>query len=122
MKLKLRLLDFLIFAIAISLFVGSLLSLKKNNSGEKYVIVKAHHDEYIFPLNKNIRQEIKGSTGSSVIVIKDGKAYFEESCCPNKTCVASPPIKNTGEWSACLPNQVFLRIDGEDDDVDALAK
>ena len=62
--------------------------------------------------------EIQGHQGISVIEIDQGKAVFLDSPCANKTCVASPPISKNGEWSACLPNGIFMRIESQEEESD----
>lgn len=121
-KIKVKPLDIIIFLIGVALIVFSIKSLGNKKNGEKYVIVAVLGDEYIYPLNKNMRKDFEGAEGISTIVIENGKAFFEESCCPNKTCVQSSPLSHPNEWSACLPNQVFLRIDGTSEEMDVLVE
>ena len=67
---------------------------------------------FAYDMSKDRIIDIEGAIGTSRIEISGGTARFLDSPCPNKTCVQSMPISETGEWSACLPNQVFLRIEG----------
>ena len=59
--------------------------------------------------------KIEGILGESTIKIEDGFVFFENSPCPNKLCVNSSAISKNGDWIACLPNGVFARIEGEDE-------
>jgi len=56
--------------------------------------------------------------GDSVIVIENGKARFESSDCDDKLCVQMGEIYRGGEWSACLPNKIFLYTGGNQSDVE----
>ncbi|MDX9898084.1 MAG: NusG domain II-containing protein, partial [Spirochaetia bacterium] len=79
--------------------------------------------EWLYPLSDDRVIEVPGLIGTTRIVIHDGTAHIEDSPCENKTCVASPPIKQTGEWAACLPNGVFIVIQGaESDELDATVR
>jgi hypothetical protein len=49
------------------------------------------------------------------IEVKNGKAAFAESDCPDKICVNTGFIGNTGQSAVCLPNRLTLRIVGSDD-------
>ncbi len=42
----------------------------------------------------------------------DGSIAFIESDCPDKVCVRTGKIHSTGQMSACLPNQVYIKIVG----------
>ena len=37
------------------------------------------------------------------------------------TCVASRPVSKNGEWAACLPNDVFIRVESGASDLDAVS-
>ena len=57
----------------------------------------------------------------TIVGIEDGKVYVE-SCCPNGTCSAGK-IEKSGQWIACLPNKVVIRLEGsKDEEVDVLAR
>lgn len=118
-ELKIKPLDILIFCLGIAAIVFSFKILGKSKGSEKYLVVAAYESEYIYPLNKDASLEFEGIEGISKIEIKDGKAFFTDSCCPNKTCVQCTPISSNNEWTACLPNQVFIRVEGgtSEDDV-----
>jgi hypothetical protein len=51
-----------------------------------------------------------------VVEISGGKARVLSSPCVNQTCVAVGHIHRQGEWAACLPNKVFVSIEGSADD------
>lgn len=88
------------------------------------VVITSGSDEWIYPLSEDRVVAVGGLIGDSVIHIENGEARFEDSPCDNKTCVAAAPVRRSGEWSACLPNGVFLRAEGEsgDDAVDATVR
>lgn len=74
------------------------------------LVIKYQQKEWIYPVDKDAELEIEGAIGITKIRIKDGQVSVLSSACPQKTCVASPALKNVGDWNACLPNQVFLYI------------
>lgn len=47
-----------------------------------------------------------------VFRIKDGRAAFINSDCPDQVCVHTGFIGEAGQFAACLPNRVALRIEG----------
>ena len=60
--------------------------------------------------------------GTNVLVIKDGKAYFSYSNCPDKTCVNGNSIHGKkisfiGQEIVCLPNRVMVEVVGEGEEI-----
>lgn len=87
------------------------------------LIIQAAGRDYVYPLSVDTIISIPGSMGITIIEIKNNAARFVEAPCRNKTCISSGWLRSTGGWSACLPNTVFLRIEGSkqaDDTIDAI--
>ena len=82
-------------------------------NGTPYLIISTLEEDWIYPLDRNQKLYIPGAIGESHIEIKNGSAFFIDSPCDNKICVMSQPISRSGEWIACLPNQIFIRIEGK---------
>ncbi len=113
--------DAVIFSLCLFLVLISIFYALRKKSGRDVLLVFAGDEKYIYPLTRDGVYEIPGKIGVSVIRVEDGKARFLDSPCPNKTCVASHPVSKNGEWAACLPNDVFIRVESSSDDLDAVA-
>ena len=72
------------------------------------------------PLAEDRLLSVAGVLGDSHIEIKQAEARFVDSPCSNKLCVLHGALRHTGETTACLPNQVSLRILGRDPRYDAI--
>lgn len=72
------------------------------------------------PLAEDRQLAVAGVLGDSHIVIKHAEARFVDSPCSNKLCVLHGWLQHAGETTACLPNQVSLRIIGRDPRYDAI--
>lgn len=114
MKVSIKIGDIVVILIALSVCVFSILGISNKIQGNTILTVESPEGVWKYPLDKDGTYEIPGENGHSVIGIKDGKAFFIESECPNKTCVLTSPISKGGEWIGCLPNRVFIRIEGEE--------
>jgi hypothetical protein len=88
------------------------------------LVVSSGSNEWIYPLSEERTIEVQGPIGITSIRIKDGQARIMSSPCTNQTCVASAAVTHKGDWSACLPNGIFIRAEGdyEDSDVDAVVR
>ena len=122
---KLRVMDFVFVAAVAGVIVFLFLRLGRNSDDSKknLVVQSSAGGEFVFPLDRDGLYEVPGSLGKSVIEVKDGKARFVDSPCPNRTCVQQGFISVAGQWAACLPNNVLLMIQGsaKKGSVDAVA-
>ena len=120
--IKIRPFDVVICLFSLFLCIFStVFALKKARStGSLHLVIGSPGGEYIYPLEKDAAYSIQGLLGESIIEVHDGEAHFLDSPCPNKTCVQAGFIHRSGEWAACLPNDVFIRIEGsKKDNIDA---
>lgn len=111
-------------AIAVSLFVIGGFSLYAYGGRAKAgdVVIEASGVQWIYPLNIDRTEAVKGPLGDTIVVIKGGKAFVQDSPCPDKLCVHMPAISQPGQWIACLPNRVFIRVRGSSgQDIDELS-
>jgi len=103
--------DLVLFFLFLFVTGASFFSLKNRHSEESHLIVTSSGKEFIYPLNKDRDLEIEGIIGKSTIVIKDGRAFFKSSPCKNKTCVHMGAVSKENDWAACLPNDIFIRVE-----------
>lgn len=108
--------DVIILIIFMSIAAASVFYLRSSKGKKASVIIDTPFDEYIYSIDQDKELKIKGLIGISIIKIENGSVRFLDSPCPNKTCVACAPIRENMEWTACLPNQVFIRIEKETDE------
>lgn len=48
-------------------------------------------------------------------LFQDGSICFEKSDCPQKLCVKTGRIHNPGQFAACLPNGIIIKITSASD-------
>ncbi len=85
-------------------------------SSPELLEITASSGKEVYQLDRDRVLYIKGPLGDSVILIRDREAYFLDSPCPDKLCVKSGHLDSTGDWAGCLPNRVFIRITGKEED------
>ncbi len=114
-KIKLKWIDYIVVFLFLAAAMFSITRLFGNTVEEKpHLIVSNEKREWIYPLDTDKEIEVPGALGISRIVIENATVRFADSPCSNRICVQSPPLWRPGDWSACLPNQVFIRIEGKD--------
>ena len=123
-KYRIKVLDILILAAALVVTAAAFRTAYKSGGKERnQLLVQTPDGVYAYDLTKDRIIEAKGEIGISRIEIAAGKARFLESPCRNKTCVQCAPISSQGEWIACLPNKIFIRIEADSGGgVDAMAQ
>ena len=113
--------DVIVLVLFATVTVISFLRIRNNSQAKPVLIITAEEATYIYPLDKDGTYTIAGLIGTSTIQVQDGQAFFVDSPCPNKTCVQAGHISHNGEWNACLPNDIFIRIQQDESDIDASA-
>ena len=110
--MKLRILDWIILVVCAAAISVSAVFVYGGGHDAPRVVVSGKGGEWIYPLDKDGHIEVKGPLGITKVGIAGGAVHIEDSPCPNKTCIAAGSIREPGQWLACLPNAVFVRIEG----------
>jgi len=113
--MKLKPLDIPVIMLATALTV--IIGLKAYGRGTNFlsVVVKGPDKTWIFPIETEERIYVTGSLGDTVVEIREGRAAIVSSPCNGQTCVAAGELSKNGQWAACLPNRVFILIEGAAD-------
>lgn len=121
-----KLLDVLLLTAVLGAAVFSGIRVYGNRGEKPRIIIESPSGTWVYGLDRDISVDIPGALGDSTIEIRDGKARIVKSPCPNQTCIAAPGIFRSGEWNACLPNKVIIRVDTgkkeKRDEIDAFSE
>jgi hypothetical protein len=66
----------------------------------------------LYPLDQDRLIAAKGPLGITTVHIQNHGVHVDDSPCTNKVCIAMGVIRSPGQFLACLPNRVFVRITG----------
>ena len=95
----------------------------KGGSGRKLIIMVDGQKIGDMSLNDGKKEIVmQGVRGPFTFEINDGKVRMKDSACPNKLCVKMGYISQEGQVVCCIPNRVVLKITGEEEMYDALAR
>jgi hypothetical protein len=84
------------------------------------VRIQTEEREFVYALSLSTRFHVDGPLGRTEIEIDAGRVRVLDSPCRDKICVTGGWVSQSGQWIACLPNRVFLRVDAAaDGEVDA---
>ena len=122
---SIKLIDIVLIVIVLSIATFSGFSIYGKQGSRLLLVIEAPTGNWIYDLKTDRTVEIPGALGNTTVEIAGGKARILDSPCPNKTCVAAAPLSRQGDWSACLPNKVILRVQGRDlrgEGLDAVAE
>jgi hypothetical protein len=87
--------------------------------GADSLTVSADGKTYVYPMDRDADLAFRGPLGDTRVVIEGGKARIVSSPCENKLCIAAGALEKGGQWAACLPNKVMIRVGGANGDTDA---
>lgn len=119
---RFRVLDILALVIAALAVGGFSVFAYSGRGGTPEVDVQGSTGHWVYPIDVDRTIEVPGPLGQTRITIKRSEVSFVESPCPDKLCIRAPAMTKIGEWNACLPNRVFVRIEGKHaETIDALS-
>ncbi|MFP4065894.1 MAG: NusG domain II-containing protein [Spirochaetaceae bacterium] len=112
--------DYVSFAAAVLVVVGFSMVAYGDQTEGTQVRVETEQDTFIYSLEQSREFDVEGPLGHTHVEIDNGRVRVTASPCREKICVAAGWVSRADEWIACLPNRVFLRVQGgEDSEVDA---
>ena len=122
-KSPLKPFDIPVIALALALALVIALRVYSGEAASSRVVVRDPESTWIFPINAEEIVSATGPLGETVVSIHEGRAAIVSSPCSGQACVAAGELRRNGQWVACLPNRVFLRIEGakEPDAIDAVS-
>ncbi len=106
--MKLKPGDLIVYAIVIIAIVWSY-----RLSGKfplNYVEVTTPYKKLIFPLKQDKVITVKGAIGKLTFIIKNGRVKVLHSSCSNKICIKTGWISSSGEYIACVPNRILIKL------------
>ncbi|MBN2738009.1 MAG: NusG domain II-containing protein [Spirochaetales bacterium] len=119
-RISLKLFDFFSFGLALFVLLFSIIINFSGSGSDLTLLVKTREADYVYDLKENRELVFEGPLGDTVIEIKDKMLRVLRSPCPEQICVNSGWISHQGQWLGCLPNQVFLSLEGKvENEVDA---
>lgn len=119
---RLGLFDFAAIALSLLAIAGFSVYAYGTRAGTPVVEIQAAGGTWVYQLNANTDVNVPGPLGTTVVSIREGAVRVLSSPCPDKLCVKAPELLKAGDWNACLPNKVFIRIKGHHEaNIDAVS-
>lgn len=91
-------------------------------AGRSVVIYEGDKIVFTAPISQERSIALHGPLGETLVEIAAGKVRVISSPCPRKICIAMGKIHRSGDLLACVPNQVVVRIEGEEGSYDLLSR
>jgi hypothetical protein len=114
--MRLRLFDFVALVLSVSAVVAVGVFAYGSGGAASQVSVQTDEGTYLYPLDQERLITVSGPLGQTTIEIHDGRVHVVDSPCRDKICVAAGWLDQSGQWAACLPNRVFVRVEGSTDE------
>ncbi len=104
--------DVVFLVLSLALTGGSAWAVLAPSNAPLTLEIQTDDGLYAYSLDTDRNIPVQGPLGATYVEIAGGHVHIGESPCTNKVCQAMGNIDETGEWVACLPNRVFVRITG----------
>lgn len=107
---------------ALILLFFNFISINNAAQGETLFVELIYQEgAQVIPLNQDKTVSVKGPLGETSVEILNGGVQVCLSPCPNHDCVAKGRVSLPGEVIVCAPNNLVVRITGQQTDgIDAL--
>jgi len=111
--MKWKALDWLLLCICLAITLFSFWWVQSRQEGTRTLYIKTQEGEWYYSLDDDKDLHFHGPLGDTTIEIHQGNVKVLDSPCRNKICINASPLNEIGDWNACLPNQIFLSIQGQ---------
>jgi hypothetical protein len=111
-SVRFKIFDYAAFILAILVVLA--FSVYAYSGGEEGSVarIETQDAEFVYALQQNQEFDLEGPLGKTHVEVVDGRIHVTESPCREKICIAAGWASKSGEWIACLPNRVFIRVEG----------
>lgn len=109
-----KLLDVAAIVLAVGVTAGASVAAYggRDGTGAATVVIEAGGERSLYPLCVDREVAATGPLGDELVAIEDGQAFVVSSPCPNQICIAQGRISRPAQWIACLPNRIFITVEG----------
>lgn len=111
--------DWLVALTLLGLSLAGMVLVASAPAGSRVVAIADGQTRFTAALNQYQSIDIDGPLGKSHLVIDEQGARITSSPCPRKICITMGPAKKSSDLIACVPNQILVRIDGNDSNEEA---
>lgn len=105
-------LDRLLLAGLLLLALGLSLALVWLPGGSRVIVEQDGRTLYQGPLSESRQVQLDGPLGTTTLVLDQQGVKIIDSPCAYKVCIGMGQIGRVGEWIACVPNHLLIRIEG----------
>lgn len=109
---RVRPLDVVVFVVSVLAVAAVSVAAYSRARGTPEAHVRGEQGEWIYPLEGTRTLTVSGPLGDTIVEIGDGTVRVVSSPCPEQTCVRAGRLSTAGQWVACLPNKVFVTLEG----------
>jgi hypothetical protein len=113
--------DGIIIVLALAISVFSAVLVYAGPDRQKKLVIQGPGGSWVFPLDAEELVSVAGPLGTTTVELRGGRARVLASPCTNQLCIAAGTIHGRGQWLACLPNKVLVRVEARDDELDGTA-
>ena len=121
--IRIRWADFVILFLVLGTAIAGVIPITGQGKSA-LVSIKTPEGVFLYPVHENKTITAHGILGDTIIIIENNTVHVTESPCRDKLCIHAGYLSRPGQWTACLPNGVYVQItnDSQEQDIDAVVK
>jgi len=110
---RMTVLDRLVLVILLALALLSLLATLLLPAGRMVRVERDGRVVFRAPLDRPRQVAIDGPLGTTRLELDGRSVRIIDSPCPHKVGIGMGRIERAGEWLACVPNHILVRVTGD---------
>ncbi len=120
---QIRWADFAILVLVVGAALFSIIPITGQGKSA-LVSIKTPDGIFLYPLYENKVITVHGTIGDTVVIIENDTVRVTDSPCRDKLCILAGTLSKPGQWTACLPNGIYVQIinDAQEQEIDAVVK
>jgi len=108
--------DVVLIGIFLILFILSFFLLRYFPQTGSLVTISVNNKPlYSFSISEDRDITISGPIGDTNLRISENRVWITEAPCPHKICKKMGKIGRAGEIIVCIPNKIFIEVEGTQD-------
>ena len=108
------LMDGVIIIALLAGIVSSFIYMGQRREGSRVVVEREGKILFAASLDQEREVSFSGPVGETVLIVRRGAAFIRRSDCRDKVCVRMGEVAKVGDWIACVPNRLLVRVEGDE--------
>ena len=103
----------LIGVLCLAIPLSALIVRRMQQQGQTVSVWVDREKVYRLSLSEDREISLMGPLGETRVCVADNRVWITQAPCPHKTCMRMGKVTRAGDMIVCIPNKIFIRVEGE---------